>query len=300
MTLALSLAAIRRHPCSVVLSALLLAGFASLLGVLVPLALGVWAAAALIVYEAWYALEPSVLRRVGGYRDPTHDESALLENVLATSQLQPLIAVQPGLAIARGLRCLVVSRDALELFEERSLSGLLVQAVAPVHRADLAGVLLTWLANLPVVGAWYLSRGCGVLGRLLGVVVGESLVLPLVVWRDAFLRWSSRVFGSIIVGLLGAMLLSDGFAAAGLGLLTAWLLVPGIHALLAWESRRVERVADQATIAAGFGAPLLEALELLNVIEPRPGPSRVLGLLCRPGAALTTRTDHIRTLLRRS
>src|SRR5207302_10545969 len=136
-------------------------GFASLVGVFIPLVLALWAASALIVYEAWYALEPTVLRRVGGYRDPTHDECALLENVLATSQLQPLIAAQPGLAIVRGLRCLVVSRDALELFEERSLGGLLIQAVLPVHRADLAGVLLTWLANLPVIGAWYVSCACG-------------------------------------------------------------------------------------------------------------------------------------------
>jgi hypothetical protein len=197
------------------------------------------------------------------------------------------------------MRCLVISRDAFEVFEERSLSGLLVQAAAPVHRADLAGVLLSWLGNLPVLGVWYVTRGCCLIGRLLGVVVGESLVLPLVFWRDGFLRWSARVFGAIIVGLLGTMLLSDGFAAAGLGLLTAWLVIPCVRALLAWESRRVERAADQATIDAGFGAQLLEGLDLLILAEPAYSPAGLLGLLCRPGTELTTRANRIRQAVAR-
>src|SRR5260370_37040913 len=109
MTLALSLAAIRRHPFRVFLSALAVTTFASLLGVFVPLALVVWAAAALLAYETWYAFEPFILRSVGGYRAPTHAERELLDSVLAISQLDALIAVQPGLAVARGMPCLVGS-----------------------------------------------------------------------------------------------------------------------------------------------------------------------------------------------
>jgi hypothetical protein len=175
-----------------------------------------------------------------------------------------------------------------------------LQAVAPVHCADLAGVLWVWLGNLPLCCAWYVSRGCCQLGRLLGVIVGESLVVPLVLWRDGFLRWSGRVFGSSIVGLLAATLLSDGFAAAGLGLMLAWIVIPGLQAALAWESRRVERAADQATIDAGYGPQLLEALELLVVAEPLVTPTGLLGLLHRRGAPVTMRADRIRQVLSRS
>jgi hypothetical protein len=187
----------------------------------------------------------------------------------------------------------------LELLDERALSGLLNQAAAPIHVADLGGVLLVWLGNVPVVAAWCVSQCIGQLGRLLGVIVGESLVLPLVVWPGGFVRWSGRVFGSAMVGLLGSMLLSSGLAAAGLGLMVAWAVVPGIQALLAWESRRIERVADQAAVDAGCGAELLEGLEFLALAEPRPRPAGLLGVLCRPGAPLSIRADRIRRALSR-
>jgi hypothetical protein len=300
MTLALILTAIRRHPFGIFATGLLIVAMASMLAVSVPLAVGVWAVAAIVIFELWYGLEPFILRRFGGCRPPSHAECELLEGVVGGRQLQPLTAVQPGITLVRGMRCLVIGRDVLELFEERALAGLLYQAAAPVHRADLAGVAMVWLGSLPVLGCWLITRACGVLGRLLGVVVGEGLVLPLVVWRDGFLRWSARVFGSIVVGLLGAMLLSDGFAAPGLGLMIAWLVVPAVNALLAWESRRVERAADQATVDAGFGSQLLEALELLIVADQRPGQSGLLGLLQRPGEPLVTRANRIRQTLARS
>ena len=82
--------------------------------------------------------------------------------------------------------------------------------------------------------------------------------------------------------------------ATGLGLLLAlarW--VPGLQALLAWESRRTEHLADQATVAAGLGWQLLEALETLAFAESVPLPDGLLGVLCRRGSPLTARADRV-------
>jgi hypothetical protein len=276
---------------------LLAVGSASLLDVSIPGALTLWIGTALLSFELWYALEPFILQHLGGFRAASHAERALLEAAISNAQLEPLIGIQPELAIARGVRCLVISRDLLELLEERALSGLLYQAAAPVHVADLAGALMVWLGNLPVLAAWWAARGVVCLGRLLGVLVGESLVLPLVLWPGGFVRWSGWLFGSAMLGLLGSMLLSSGLVAAGVGLMLAWAVVPGIQALLGWESRRVERAADQATVDAGRGAELLEALEYLVLAEPRPRASGLMGVLCRPGAELNLRAERIRRAL---
>jgi hypothetical protein len=97
----------------------------------------------------------------------------------------------------------------------------------------------------------------------------------------------------MVVGLVGAMLLSSGLAAPGLGLLLAWALVPAIHGLLAWESRRAERLADQATVEAGLGWQLLEALETLALAESVPPPDGLLGLLCRRANSFNDRADCV-------
>jgi hypothetical protein len=297
MTLALTLAALRRHPFSVSLSALLIVTTASLLHVSAPLALAIWAAAGLVSIELWCALEPFLLRRICGLRLPSHTELSLLDAALVRHSLQPLLSDEPDLALGRGIRCMVVTRDVLEVLDEQALIGLLHQACAPVHCANLAGLLLVWLGALPILIAWHVSRWLVRLGQLLGLVVGQSLVLPLVLWPGAFVRWSGRVFGSVIVGLLGSMLLSRGFAAAGLGLMIAWIVVPSVRMLLAWESSRIERAADRSTIEAGFGSQLLEALDFLVLAEPRPIPRGLLGVLSFAGAGLIERASRIRKVL---
>ena len=165
------------------------------------------------------------------------------------------------------------------------------------HGLSVTGRGVSTRGSLPILGAWCLTRVLGQFGRLLAVVVGTSLVVPLVLWHDGFVRWCGRLFGSIFVGLLGSMLLSSGFAAAGLGIMIAWLVVPGVQAIVAWESRRAEIAADRVAVAAGFGQQLLEALELLALAEPRPAPGGLLSLLCRPGASLVDRAERIRRAL---
>jgi hypothetical protein len=279
---------------SIVFTVLLVVGFASLTHVPVPLALAAWLTAAVVGVEVWYAVEPFVLRWIGGYRTPSYAECVRLEPALVRSTLEVLISDAPDLAAARGARCLAITRDLLDFLEDRALSGLLHQMAEASNWADLAGVGFVWLGNLPILGGWLAGRLVGQLGRLLGLAVGSSLLLPLGLWRDGFLCWSGRIFGGLIGGLLTAALLYDGFIAAGLGLLVGWALVPAMQALLAWESRRTERAADLATIAAGYGPQLLEAVEDLLLAEPQPTPGGLLGVLKRPGAPLVERADHLR------
>ena len=175
-----------------------------------------------------------------GSREPTSAERQRLESALGRSQLRLLVAETPDLVAVRGIRCVVVSRDLLDVFEDRALTGLLNQTAAPVRAANLAGFLLVWLGNLPLLLAWCANRLIGQFGRLLAVLVGSSLVLPLILFRDAFLSWTGRLFTAMLVALIGAVLVSGGHAALGFAMLLAWVIVPSLRAILAWESRRAE------------------------------------------------------------
>jgi len=306
MIVALAWAALRRHPFSMFWSALLAAVSASLVGAPVPAALAIWATASLLVITLWRTLEPLILKSLG-CRAPSRLERERLDQALGTApcdcagldratainglDVVMLDTAEPWLG--RGVRSLVISRALLDLLEDRAVHGLLSQAVAEVRSAGLAGELIVWLGNLPVLGAWLASRWLAQLGRLPALALGSSLEVPILLWPAGFIRWAGRFFGAAIVALFGSVLLSSGLAGPGLGLLLAWALVPGLHALLAWESRRVERLADQATIDAGLGWHLLEALETLAFAESLPPPDGLLGLLCRRATPLTTRADRV-------
>ena len=296
MTLALIIAALRRRPFTLLASALLLAMLASLLGTPAPTAVLAWLAASAASLEAWHSAERFVLRRLG-YRPPTADERERLDPTLKCTHLEILVLDSPNLWVGRGLRCLVVTRALLDLLEDRALVGLLHEAAASVRRAALAANLLVSIGALPMLIACRLTHALTLLGRLVAMTVGAALVLPLVVWPHGFVVWVGRVFGGIFVGLLGSALVSYGFAAPGLVLLVAWAVVPGLRALLAWETRRAETVADQATIAAGLGWELVEALETLHEAEPLQPPIGLHALLSPPGAPLAARADRIRRAL---
>jgi hypothetical protein len=134
-------------------------------------------------------------------------------------------------------------------------------------------------------------------GRLLAVVVGIGLVLPLVFCRDLFLCWTGRLFSLMLVGIIGSVLISEGHAAIGLGVLLAWLIVPSLRAILAWESRRAEALADSATIAAGFGLQLLEGVDFLALAEPLTIADTLLRILCLPRSTAAQRAERIRRAL---
>jgi hypothetical protein len=294
MTFALTLAAVRRHPFGVIFTTFLATVTASLLGISTPLALGVWIVTGLTFLELWYAVEPLAMRRLGGCRPPTAAEQQRLEAALGRSHPELLIAEAAELATVRGLRCLAIGRDLMDVLEDRALGGFLAQAAAPPHTANLAGCMLVWLGSAPVMLAWWTSRLIGQFGRLLALAVGTSLVVPLILCRDGYLRWAGLVLTSVLVALCGTVLLSYGVAAAGAGLLLAWLLVPGLRAVLAWESRRVERSADRATIEAGFGLQLLEAVDFLALIEPGRPTSGLLSVLALPRSSMLERGRRIR------
>jgi hypothetical protein len=300
MTFALTLAAIRRHPFGFIFTLLLAIATASLSGISAPLALGLWILTGMTWFELWYALEPLAMRRLGGCRTPTPAEQQRIEAALGTAHPVLLIADTAQLAVIRGLRCLAIGRDLMEVLEDRALSGFLTHALAPPHTANLAGVMLIWLGNVPVLAAWWASQLVGQLSRLLALAIGASLVLPLVLCRDGYLRWTGLAFTSLLMGLCGTVLLSYGFAVAGAGLMLAWLIVPGVQSVLAWESRRVESLAERATIEAGFGLQLLEAVDFLALIEPGRPPGGLLSILSLPGSPMVERGRRIRRQLRLS
>jgi hypothetical protein len=292
MTVALAWAALRRHPFSVLCTALLAALSARLLGAPVPVVLVLWATVSLFGITVWHALEPVILRRLG-CRSPSWLERERLDRALGAAQLEVVVldAAEPWLG--RGLRSLVVSRALLDLLEDRAVQGLIAQAVGEVRSASLAGELVVWLGNLPLLVGWIFGSWLTHLGRLLAMVLGNSLVVPILLWPTGFIRWVGRLLGWGIVMLLGSALMSSGLAAPGLGLLLAWALVPGLQALLAWESRRAEQLADQATIDTGLGWQLLEALETLAFAESMSPPDGLLGLFCRRGSPFNLRADRV-------
>jgi hypothetical protein len=152
---------------------------------------------------------------------------------------------------------------------------------------------MVWLGNLPLVAGRVVAGWLVQLGRLLALVVGSSLVVPILIWPTGFIRWAGRLFGAIGVVLVGSALVSSGLAATGLGLLLGWPLGRGLRALLAWESRRAEHLADQATIDAGLGWQLLEALETLAFAESLAPPDGLLGVFCRRASPLNVRADRV-------
>lgn len=296
MTCVLTLTAIRRHLITFALTGVLLAFTANLLRIPVALCLAMWLGGTFVSLEAWYAVEPAALRWLWRCRAPSAAERQRVEPALGQRQLNLLIT-ERDIAAARGLRCLVVSQDLLDLCEDRALSGLLNQVAAPVQAANLAGFAIVWSGSLLLRGAGLVTRVLGRLGELLALLVGKSLVVPLVVWRDGFVRWTGRLFASIGVGVVAAMLLINGYPALGFLLMIAWLAIPCLDALLAWESRASERVADRATVEAGYGFQLLEAVELLGLADSAVSPGGVLGILRRPGVPIVERALWLRRLL---
>jgi len=296
VTLTLIATALRRRPFATLSAALLLVMLSSLLGAPVPGAILAWLAASAASLEAWHTLECVILRRVG-YRAPTFAERERLEPALGCAHLEVLVLDSPHVWVGRGLRCIVVTRAMLDLLEDRALLGLLHEIASSIRRAALAGQLLVSIGMLPMLIAFRLAQALAFLGRLLGMAVGAALVLPPLAWPRGFVTWAGRIFGGVLVGLLGSALVSNGFPAPGLSVLVAWAIVPSLRALLAWETRRAEAAADLATIADGLGWDLVEALETLQAAEPLHAPSGMHRLLCPPGAPLGARADRIRRAL---
>ena len=296
MIVALAWAAVRRHPLSILSAALLVALSARLVGMSVPLVLLAWAALSLFGIGVWYVLEPLVVLWLG-CRSPSRLERERLDRALGSTPPEVVVLDSADSWHGHGMRTLIVSGAVLDLLEDRAVQGLLTQAAQQVRLANLATELAVWLGSLPLVVGRVLGIWLTRLGRPLALVVGSSLVVPILLWPTGFIRWTGRFFGSVSVVLLGSALLSNGKAAAAFWLLLGWPLVRGLQALVAWESRRAERLADQATIDAGLGWQLLEALETLAFAESALPPDGLLGVFCRRGSPLNTRADRVwRTL----
>jgi hypothetical protein len=291
MLTALAWAALRRRPFSVLITLILVVISASLLRIPVAAALLVWILASLLALEVWLVLERFVLERQG-CRELSEEEHARIAAWLQRANITVRVADDPHPWVGNGFRSVVVSEGALELLEDRGLLGLLAQAAAQTRSPIQLREIVVWLGSAPLVAVWCASCGLAQLANVLAHAIGWALVLPMLLWPRGFVLWVGRLLGAVIVALLGAVLLSSGFAAAGLGLWSAWALVPGLRALLAWESRRAEADADQTTVRAGYGAELVDGLKSMSQAHPQP-PHGPLRLLARPGKPVHERARRV-------
>jgi len=291
--LSLAWAALRRRPFSVLVTVVLGSIWSSLLDIAVPAAVPAWACGSLLGLGLWYALEPKGMGWLGARRPSRIEHERLASAVSACGGVPLLVVDQPSVWVQPSLRHILVSRGALDLFEDRELIGLITQAAARQRLAGLVGEPSVWLGNLFLLGNWVLGGWLIGIGELLARVLAWSLVLPALLWPDRFRIIVGRLLGWMLIGLLGTTLISVGWPAVGLALLTGQLLVPGLRALLAWETRRAEAIADRSTAEAGQGWYLLEALEALAWADELLPPSELFALLRRPGAALPDRIERL-------
>lgn len=210
-----------------------------------------WTVLALGGLELWYLLEPAGLR-LRGVRPATDEERVLVGSARAV-----YVREDDGLTLTAGLRSLVVSRGALEVWEPHCLQALAVQAEAAAE----PGRFLVTLGAAPILGLGWAGAAVTRAGDLLAAAAASALVVPLWVWGAGFVRVTGPVFGAMLVTILGCLLIASGMSALGVGLLTGWAVALGLRRLLAWETARVENMADRLTVASGYGPALLEALE---------------------------------------
>jgi hypothetical protein len=290
MELRFLLNTVRRRPISLVCTFLLVVLIASFGDIDVLAALGVWLSTSALALVVWRRFERSALRLVGG-RPLSERERDSLKPLLEciTDELLVVDRAQPWLV--RGLRSIVVGSGMLELLDERKLRGLLTHA-SLLDTALIAAELVVWIGILPLKLAWHLGTWLEQLGRLLAILVGTSLVIPMFIWPSGFVRWGGRLFGALLGFMLSSLLLTSGVTLVGASLMTAWAIVPAMRWLLAWEFRRAERVADEAVIQMGLGWELVGGLEDLLWFDPQPVPPEMVGLLFRGGAPIRQRLDR--------
>ena len=76
-----------------------------------------------------------------------------------------------------------------DLLDDAELHGLLAHT-ARLEPAAVAGELVVWIGMLPLHIGWYVNSLIGALGRLMALAIGMSLVVPLVIWPNGYLRWA--------------------------------------------------------------------------------------------------------------
>jgi Zn-dependent protease with chaperone function len=167
-----------------------------------------------------------------------------------------------------------VTRGLLDVLEPRQLTALLAHEAAHIRAGDALGPVLVWLGALPIVALWGVSWAIWHLSRLLAYFVGIALIVPALVFPAWFKTWFGGLLAALIILIVGLWLIAVGvdtatgvLSAAGTFLLVAWLVVPAMRALLAFETRARESAADRAVAAAGLGEPLRTALELITALD---------------------------------
>jgi hypothetical protein len=190
--------------------------------------------------------------RARGLRPATAEEQLLIG-----SDRPVYVREEDALQVTAGLRTLVVSGGALEVWEPHCLQALAVQAEAAAE----PGRFLVILGAVPILGAGRVCRAVMRLGDLLAVSAASALVVPLA-FGEGFVRLAGPVFGAMLVTILGCLMIASGLTVWGVGLLMGWGVARVLDKLLDWETERVEVAADRRAVELGYGPALLEALEM--------------------------------------
>jgi len=282
---------LRRRPISLACALLSVVVTALLVSLDVGTLVLAWGLTSVVVLGLWHKTERMILR-AAKCRPLSAREKDTLSPRVSGSTAEVLIVDRAEPWVVRGLRSVVVGAGMLDVLDEHQLGGLITHR-ALLDPAPVAGELVVWIGMLPFRIGWHVNLWIGVIGRALALLIGTSLLVPLVIWPQGYLRWGGRLFGALLGGMFASLLLSGGMALAGLVLMTSWFVVPVVQCLLEWESRRAERMADDAVLEAGLGWELLGALDELVCLDPQPVPPGLLGWLYRAGAPLRDRADRL-------
>lgn len=306
MLLSLMLAALRGHRCSIATTVAIITVWSAMAVTPAWLPAVAWCTASILLLAIWYAAEP-LLHRLHGARRPSAREAARLAAALsAGGDAEPaslLIRDDATIQATAGIRTVVVSSGCLEALDDRQLAAVVVHELAHVRSGDAVGRALVWVGNLPLLGLGVATGIVARCGQLLAALIGAGLVVPALLCPAGFVKWVGRVLTVPLVAIIALYCLALGDArhsgalgAVGVGMLVAWALVPALRTLVAWESRARETAADRATIAAGLGGSLLEALELIQSLES-PGHQDPSATLLSTHPPTELRIDALQQLL---
>ncbi|HET6317429.1 MAG TPA: hypothetical protein VFG86_13290, partial [Chloroflexota bacterium] len=182
MLIALTWAALRRRPFSLICTILLGITWSAFLRVPAPAAMCVWVLTSLFVLELWLVFEPFILERLGCRSLAPREQDRLTELMRHFNISVRIANDSSSLWVGGALRTVVVSRGAFEQLDDAALHGLVAQAALRQRSPILLREIVVWLGNAPILVAWCMGRGLALLGRLVALALGSALVLPLLLW----------------------------------------------------------------------------------------------------------------------
>ena len=129
-------------------------------------------------------------------------------------------------------------------------AGIVAQAATAQRTPGLVREGLVWLGSAPWLPFFLASRCLGQLGRLLAIVIGSALWLPMLICPGGFVRWMGRLMGAVLVALIGAILVSNGLAGSRWS--SRYLGMKRVSSMLRRYAPSPRRASDIRNLGASF------------------------------------------------